>query len=454
MIHNERITKLNQKRASNGRYVLYWMQASQRSQCNHALEFAIRQANEHNEPLLVYFGLTERYPEANERHYRFMLEGLKELQTSLHQRKIQMVIGYESPEVGAVRLSKKASLVVCDRGYLKIQRRWREYLAQHINCPCIQVESDTVVPVEEASSKEEYTAATLRPKIRRLLPRYLVPLEEQEPKLASTHLDFNSLDITDIEETIAKLDIDRSVRLTGSFHGGTSKAEQRLTKFLNAKLDRYPELTNDPTADYLSNMSPYLHFGQISPLYIALKVLETGNPNSDAFLEELIIRRELSINFVFYNQDYDSFGGLPKWVRDTLLAHKQDPRQYEYSLDELEEAETHDPYWNAAQRQMTGTSKMHGYMRMYWGKKIIEWSRTPEEAFQKCLYLNNKYELDGRDANGFAGVAWCFGKHDRPWSVRPVFGNIRYMSADGLKRKFDADKYAKRYPLNEARSQP
>ena len=224
MIHNERITKLNQKRASNGRYVLYWMQASQRSQCNHALEFAIRQANEHNEPLLVYFGLTGRYPEANERHYRFMIEGLKELQTSLHQRKIQMVIGYESPEVGAVRLSKKASLVVCDRGYLKIQRRWREYLAQHINCPCIQVESDTVVPVEEASSKEEYTAATLRPKIRRLLPRYLVPLEEQEPKLASTHLDFNSLDITDIEETIAKLDIDRSVRLTGSFHGGTSKA--------------------------------------------------------------------------------------------------------------------------------------------------------------------------------------------------------------------------------------
>jgi len=451
MIQNERISKLNQKRISSGSYVLYWMQASQRSHCNHALEFAIRQANDQNVPLLVYFGLTERYPEANERHYSFMLEGLKEVQASLRQRKIQLVIGHESPEVGTVRLSKKASLVVCDRGYLKIQRRWREYLARHINCPCIQVESDIVVPVEEASSKEEYTAATLRPKIRRILPRYLVPLEEQEPRLSSLHLDFDSLDITDIDETIAKLDIDRSVKLTDSFHGGASKAEKHLQEFISARLDRYPELRNDPTADYLSNMSPYLHFGQISPLYIALKVLETRNPNSVAFLEELIVRRELSINFVFYNQDYASFGGLPRWARDTLLEHKQDPRQYEYSLDELEKANTHDLYWNAAQRQMTGIAKMHGYMRMYWGKKIIEWSKTPEEAFQKCLYLNNKYELDGRDVNGFAGVAWCFGKHDRPWAVRPVFGNIRYMSADGLKRKFDADKYAKRYSPKEGK---
>ncbi len=445
MIQNERISNLNQRRTSSGSYVLYWMQASQRSQCNHALEFAIRQANEHNEPALVYFGLTEKYPEANERHYRFMLEGLKEVQTSLHQRKIQMVIGHESPEIGAVRLSKKASLVVCDRGYLNIQRRWRHYLARQINCPCIQVESETVVPVEEASTKEEYAAATLRPKIRRLLPRYLVPLEEQEPKLTSLHLDFDSLDITNIEETIAKLDIDRSVKGTGSFHGGTSEAEQRLEEFLSTRLDRYPELRNDPNADYLSNMSPYLHFGQISPLHIALKVLDARSPNSDVFLEELIIRRELSINFVFFNQNYDSFDGLPGWARDTLLRHKRDPRQYEYSLDELERGETHDPYWNAAQRQMTRTAKMHGYMRMYWGKKIIEWTRAPEEAFQKCLYLNNKYELDGRDANGFAGVAWCFGKHDRPWAGRPIFGNVRYMSADGLKRKFDADRYAKKY---------
>ena len=451
MIQNERISKLNQKRISSGSYVLYWMQASQRSRCNHSLEFAIREANDHNEPILVYFGLTERYPEANERHYRFMLEGLKEVQSSLRQRKIQMVIGHESPVDGAVRLSKKASQVVCDYGYLKIQRRWRQYLAQNTNCPCLQMESDIVVPVEQASSKEEYTAATLRPKIRKLLPRYLVPLEEQEPRLTSLHLDFDSLDLTDIEETVAKLDIDRSVSRTDSFQGGTSHAEQRLEEFISEKLDQYPELRNNPTTNYLSNMSPYLHFGQISPLYIALKVLKAENPNSGAFLEELIIRRELSINFVFYNQNYDSFNGLPRWVRDTLSEHKQDPRQYEYSLDDLEKAGTHDPYWNAAQRQMAVTAKMHGYMRMYWGKKIIEWSKTPEEAFQRCLYLNNKYELDGRDANGFAGVAWCFGKHDRPWAARPVFGNVRYMSSDGLKRKFDADKYAKRYSPKEGK---
>jgi deoxyribodipyrimidine photo-lyase len=212
---------------------------------------------------------------------------------------------------------------------------------------------------------------------------------------------------------------------------------------LEGKLDRFPELRNDPTLDYLSHMSPYLHFGQISPLFIALKVKETKSPGIEAFLEELIIRKELSMNFVFYNESYDSYEAIPEWARKSLRSHQKDKRKYLYHLEELEQVKTHDPYWNAAQREMVVKGKMHGYMRMYWGKKIIEWSKTPEEGFRAALYLNNKYELDGRDPNGFTGIAWCFGKHDRPWGERPIFGNVRYMNDKGLKRKFDVGEYVK-----------
>jgi deoxyribodipyrimidine photo-lyase len=197
-------------------------------------------------------------------------------------------------------------------------------------------------------------------------------------------------------------------------------------------------------------MSPYLHFGQISPLEIALQVLQSSSQGKESYLDELIIRRELAINYVFYNHNYDSFNGLPQWAQKTLLSHKSDERTYTYSLIQLEKADTHDAYWNAAQREMITTGKMHGYMRMYWGKKILEWSSSPEEAFKTALYLNNKYELDGRDPNGFAGIAWCFGKHDRPWASRPIFGNIRFMSAEGLKRKFDVEKYTQRYALDKS----
>jgi deoxyribodipyrimidine photo-lyase len=191
-------------------------------------------------------------------------------------------------------------------------------------------------------------------------------------------------------------------------------------------------------------MSPYLHFGQISPLFIALEVLRHSDSAKNAYLEELIVRRELSYNFIFYNRDYDKFAALPPWTERTLNYHARDKREYVYSLEQFEKAQTHDPYWNAAQKEMVLTGKMHGYMRMYWGKKILEWTQNPRTGFRIALYLNNKHELDGRDPNGFAGVAWCFGKHDRAWAERPVFGKIRYMNAAGLKRKFDADAYVKR----------
>ncbi len=452
MIQKERIKPLNQKWIKKGSYVLYWMQASQRAMYNHALEFSILKANELRKPLVVFFGITDHFPEANLRHYAFMLEGLKEVRKGLRDRGIQMVIRHQSPELGALQMAKKASLVVVDRGYLRIQRQWRDYVAKRIEAPLIQVESDVIVPVEEASSKEEYTAATLRPKIYKKLPFFLIPLDEQEPKLSSLSMEFSSFEIEDVEEALSKLQIDRSVKKVTSFRGGIKEALKYFEIFLNEKLDDYGELRNDPTRDGLSHMSPYLHFGQISPLYIALKVKQTDSPGKEAFLEELIVRRELSMNFVFYNEQYDLFEGLPMWAKRTLKVHQKDKRPYLYTLEKLERGETHDPYWNAAQREMVLTGKMHGYMRMYWGKKILEWVKKPEEAYRIALYLNNKYELDGRDPNGFAGVAWCFGKHDRPWAERAIFGTVRYMNDRGLKRKFDADDYVEKIKKIEVKN--
>jgi deoxyribodipyrimidine photo-lyase len=444
MIQPERIRLLNYERIKGGKYVLYWMQAAQRAEYNHALEYAIRMANKLKKPVIVFFGITENWPQANQRHYYFMLEGLKEVRKDLEAKGIRMVIRRQSPDLGAVELADQAALVVVDAGQLRIQRKWRNHVAKHIDCALHEVETNLIVPVTQASVKENFSAGTFRPRITKKLDYYLAPLNHQKPKLDSLGLKFAAFSIDDIDKALSKLDIDRSVGKVDSFHGGTCEAKRRLSDFLRNKLDSFAELRNDPAADCVSNMSPYLHFGQISPLYIALKVLKIAGPGKDAYLEELIVRRELSHNFVFYNDKYDTFASLPPWAMRTLSFHRRDKREYVYSLEQFEKAETHDPYWNAAQKEMVLTGKMHGYIRMYWGKKILEWSKDPKTGFKIALYLNNKYELDGRDPNGFAGVAWCFGKHDRAWAERPVFGKIRYMNAAGLKRKFNPDAYLKK----------
>jgi len=446
MMQPERMQPLNDRPIQKGRYVLYWMQASQRAVFNHALEYAIRQANGLNRPVLCLFGLTDRFPEANERHYAFMLQGLKEVREELYQQGIQFVVLHESPELAALQLSKEASMVVTDRGYLRIQRTWRRHVAKNAPCLVVQVETDVIVPVEAASEKEAYSAATLRPRIQKHLKRYLVPLKATPMRKDSLGFRFEGVDVADVKAVLRTLSLDRSVSPVGTFRGGRKEAAHWLDLFIKEKLKYYGYQRNDPSTDYGSHMSPYLHFGQISPLEIALKVRQArGKPNAtkEAFLEELIVRRELSMNFVYYNRDYDSFDALPAWARDTLKDHQKDQRDYLYALEQWEDAQTHDPYWNAAQREMVVTGKMHNYMRMYWGKKILEWSKTPEEAYSTALYLNNKYELDGRDPNGFSGVAWCFGKHDRAWKERPVFGKVRYMNAAGLRRKFDIQSYVK-----------
>lgn len=422
------------------------MQSSQRIQYNLALEYAIQEANKLNKPLIVYFGIKTDFPEANQRHFHFMLQGLNETQNTLQDMGIKMVIKAKSPELGTVELAKDACVVVVDRGYLKINRAWYGFVAQNIDCPLVQVEDNVVVPVKEASNKEEYSAATLRPKILKKKDAYLTEIKPQKPKVNSTGLKLDSLRLDNVNGTLDDLKVDSSVSPSEYFQGGTSQALKRLDDFLKNKLPEYPLYKNDPTCDYVSNLSPYLHFGQISPLYIALLVQSSAVPEAckEAFLEELIVRRELAINYVTYNPNYDTYEGLPKWAKDTLAQHQTDPRGTLYDLEALENAETYDAYWNATQQEMRLTGKMQGYMRMYWGKKILEWSPTPQAAFERALYLNNKYELDGRDPNGYAGVAWCFGKHDRPWKSRPIFGAVRYMNSRGLERKFDAEAYVRR----------
>lgn len=454
MIQRERVRPLNNETQRSRDYVLYWMQASQRAECNHALEYAAGQANARGKPLVVFFGLTETFPEANERHYAFMLEGLRETGRKLKERGIRFVVRHQPPHEGAIRLARRADLAVVDRGYLRIERSWRDEAARRIDCPLIQVETNVVVPLEQASPKEEYAARTIRPRIRRQLGKYLVPLKRVSLKKRSLKFQFEALNLDDLEGVLVRLPLDRGAGRVGTSIGGTGEAKKRLRKFIDRKLSRYAETRNDPNADAVSGMSPYLHFGQISPLQIALEVLKSGKrAAADVYLEELIVRRELSMNFVYYNKDYDRFEGLPEWARKTLKEHEKDPREALYSPAELEGARTSDPYWNAAQREMVVTGKMHNYMRMYWGKRIIEWTRKPEDAFRIALHLNNKYELDGRDPNGFTGVAWCFGKHDRAWPTRPVLGKVRIMKASGLRRKFDADAYARKHEVKNGQDQ-
>ena len=440
-MERQRIEELNSKPVKPGKYVLYWMQAAQRAEYNHALEYSIYLANELKVGVVVVFGITANYPEANLRHYHFMLEGLRDTENALAKRGIKLVVRIQSPELAAVELSKNACRVVVDAGHTHIQRKWRNHAARNIDCILEQVETNLIVPVTEASDKENFSAGTLRPRINRQLDKYLVQLKHLKPEFKSLDIEFDGTDISDIESVLSKLDIDKTVRPVENFRGGTSQAKEELRYFIKNKLDDYDRLRNNPCLEATSNMSPYLHFGQISPLYIALKVLESKSGGKDAYLEQLIIRRELAFNFVYYNRNYDTIKSLPPWATATLNVHKRDKRQYVYKLEEFENAQTDDPYWNAAQKEMVITGKMHGFMRMYWGKKILEWSRTPKRGFEIALYLNNKYELDGRDPNGFAGVAWCFGKHDRAWAERDVFGKIRYMNENGLKRKFDAQAY-------------
>lgn len=445
MIHHSRLRHLNERAGNEkGQFVLYWMQASQRTRCNHALEYAIRQANQRRLPLIVCFGLMDDYPEANERHYFFMLQGLRDVRKNLEARGIRFIVRHGNPAEVALHYSKDAALLVTDRGYLRHQKAWRDRVADDALCEVVEVETDVVCPVEEVSDKHEFAARTIRPKIYRIWENYLVPLKPTRVNHPSLSLAVTGdLDVSDPGTLLGRLKVDRSVGKVDSFVGGEDRAGKLLAEFLKERLADYGQARNEPADHHVSWMSPYLHFGQISPLAIALAVKEVEAPQADidSYLEELIVRRELSMNFCSFNAKYDDYACLPNWARQTLEKHAADQRDPIYTPTQLEEAKTADPYWNAAQTQMLRTGFMHNYMRMYWGKKILEWTNSPERAFEITLRLNNRYFLDGRDPNSFANVAWIFGLHDRPWTERKIFGTVRYMNAAGLERKFDIRRY-------------
>lgn len=425
--------------------VIYWMSRDQRVRDNWALLVAQELAVQQGVPLAVVFCLVPTFFGATMRQYRFMLRGLQEVEKRLNALNIPFLLltGAPDEELPEVVAEYRAGALVTDFDPLRIKNEWKRGVADTIDCPFYEVDAHNIVPCWVASPHLEYAAYTFRPKIKRALPEFLeeYPAPRNHPYAWS-----ESIVEIDWNRAVKTLRVEQTGREVEWLTPGEEAAARVLHEFLEHKLALYPEQRNDPTRDGLSNLSPYLHFGQISAQRVALEVQQAEAPidSKAAFLEELVVRRELSDNFCFYHPLSASFGGLPEWAKKTLGDHERDAREYWYSREELEDAETHDPYWNAAQTEMVVRGKMHGYMRMYWGKKIIEWSRTPEEAFTTALYLNDKYELDGRDPNGMTGIAWCFGLHDRPWRERAILGKLRYMTANGLRRKFDPDAYVKK----------
>jgi deoxyribodipyrimidine photo-lyase len=442
MIQSHRLSVLaDRPERAQGAYVLYWMQQSQRAAGNPALEYAVERANALDLPVLVAFALMRLG--AGARHYAFMVEGLREVQAALETRGIGFVVRRGDVDPVVTTLARDAALVVCDAGYLRPQRRWRETLAEAATCRIEQVEGDVVVPVAAASTKHEYAARTLRPKLHRLWEDYLVPLHPRRLKHRAGFAHLRSdVDLGDFPALARDLRLDASVAPVRRFQGGEGQARRRLAAFLDEGLARYDQDRNRPERHAVSELSPYLHFGQISPVEIALAVrgAEGASPGKAAYLEELIVRRELAINHAVHTPGYNRYQSLPEWSRKALAKAGDDPRPHLYRREELEAGRTHDRYWNAAMREMTATGYMHNRLRMYWGKKVLQWSRTPQEAFATLLAFNNRWFLDGRDANSYTNVAWIFGLHDRPWGPQPVFGTVRSMGPNTFK-SFDAEAY-------------
>jgi deoxyribodipyrimidine photo-lyase len=426
--------------------VMYWMSRDQRSHDNWALLYAQRIALKQRSPLVVVFCLVPHFLEATIRQYGFMLRGLAELEAVLHHKNISFVLAAGRPEEQIPRLVKQfeAACLITDFDPLNIKRKWKAEAAKNINVPFYEVDAHNIVPCWIASPKQEYAAYTFRPKIRRLLSEFLVkfpPVKRHPFSLKEKPALIQWKDLR------ASLKIDHDIKEVNWPKPGEKEAIKVLKDFVKKKLPLYEKQRNDPTVDAQSNLSPYLHFGHISAQRAALYVQESDSPkkDKDVFLEELIVRRELSDNFCFYNTSYDRFEGFPEWARMSLDRHRKDRRPYVYRMQDFETASTHDDLWNAAQKEMMTRGKMHGYMRMYWAKKILEWTESPEEAMGTAIYLNDRYELDGRDPNGYTGIAWSIGGvHDRAWNERPVFGKVRYMSYNGCKGKFDIKKYIER----------
>jgi deoxyribodipyrimidine photo-lyase len=446
MVNSKRVTKHNDI-AQRAGAVVYWMSRDQRADDNWALLFAQELALELKSPLAVVFCLVPEYLGATIRQYAFMLNGLRQVEEKLAEKNIpfHLLVGKPETEVPRFVDQCKAGALVTDFNPLRIKLNWNRNVNEKLTVPFYEVDAHNIVPCRIASTKQEFAAYTLRPRIHRALAEFLTDF----PSLLKHPFPWKGHKTsTAWETTIEECRADRSVQEVAWLRPGSSAGRLKLLDFLENRLMDYDSDRNDPTKGGQSDLSPYLHFGQIAPQRAALEAERFSDhiKSQEAFLEELVVRRELSDNFCFYNENYDNFEGFHEWARMSLDRHRDDPREYIYSLEAFESAGTHDPLWNAAQREMVKRGKMHGYMRMYWGKKILEWTESPERAIEIAVYLNDRYELDGRDPNGYAGIAWTLGGvHDRPWRERPVFGKIRYMNFNGCKRKFDVRAYISKW---------
>ena len=431
---------------AKGGCVVYWMQRAQRALDNPALDVAVEAANFLRQPVVIFFAPVPFYPHANLRHYAFLAQGIPDTAERARKRGIGFVLR-RYPEHSLLRFCDevKASLVVGDENPMREPDHWRELASKKLNVPLWTVDADVIVP-SKLLEKEQYAARIIRPRLKKRLDEFVdMPpntkpkIEWQKPRGLKALPDDGSFDITERWKSL-----DRSVQPVDSFIGGTTEGLKLLKEFVSRKLPSYPTNHGKPEIDGTSRLSPYLHFGHLGPHTVvhAIEKSKASRAVKDDFLDQLITWRELSINFVHFNKLYDSIESAPNWAHRTLAKHVSDKRPEQYSRKQLEFAETYDDLWNAAQQQMLHAGWMHNYMRMYWAKKILEWTPSPAVAYQTCVYLNDRYFLDGRDPNGYAQIAWSIaGKFDRPWFERPIFGTVRYMSGKSTRKKFDAEKY-------------
>ena len=426
------------------------MQRAVRILDNPALDVAVEVADLLGLPVVVFFSVIPNYPHANLRHYHFLQQALRDVAEDAAERGVGFVVRrYPDNSLQAFLEESGAALLIGDENPCREPERWRRVLARRLKIPYWTVDADVVVP-SRIFGRDYFLLHHFRPHLERELPRFLAPHSNLRPaREPAQALPSFPLD-QDITAGFHRLD--RAVKPVDDFTGGTHAALRRLREFAHHGLAHYQATRNHPEIRGTSRLSPYLHFGNISPVTIALACHEAVHEGRapagayDSYIDELIGWRELAVLFVRHNPDYDNWQCAEPWAQKSLREHAGDPRPQRYSLAELERAETHDELWNAGQREMIQTGWMHNVMRMYWAKKILEWAPDAATAFDWAVILNDKYELDGRDPNGYAGIAWAIvGKHDRPWFDRPVFGLVRSMTAASTAKKFDSAAYTRQH---------